>query len=160
MIGYQIESKQLIGRWCQNSNFFVGLLNWDSCKMEKDIGPFNEMELFSENTAFLGLIQSNIYSLIWTYLLQFIYECVGKRTSEEICCHKTALEISWMDPFFTMNVGNNSHSNCCILMCLLFSICMYAYFFVMACQILFKLELLMGKWQKVQHRTGFKTILR
>ena len=30
LIGYQIESKQLIGRWCQNSNIFAGFLHWDS----------------------------------------------------------------------------------------------------------------------------------
>ena len=38
-------------------------------------------------------------------------------------CQKLALKISWMDPFFAMNVTNNSLTQMLHLMCLLFSIC-------------------------------------
>ena len=40
-------------------------------------------------------------------------------------CQKLALKISWMDPFFAMNVTNNSLTQMLHLMCLLFSICIF-----------------------------------
>ena len=39
-------------------------------------------------------------------------------------CQKLALKISWMDPFFAMNVTNNSLTQMLHLMCLLFSLCL------------------------------------